>query len=260
MLPSEEAALRLGDQGLDALCLREPGAARIPPGARRPEEPLRPGRHRATGQPSARRASGGEPSGHHYDRGDPAAPGRPVLPGPSRHRARRGHDVRGGRSPAVGGRSRGRERGELAGARPWRVPSGPDVRSHALGPRHVRGRRPVTGRPATGRGGQGGPPGHCRLDRGRGGPVTIRPPVLTPSIALRLAPFVWVGGGGDHYGLSEAAVNAALVLMADHELATSTVAASASRRRPGPTLYDALLAGLATMAGPLHRGGQPTGL
>ncbi len=49
------------------------------------------------------------------------------------------------------------------------------------------------------------------------------------------------------------AVDAALVLLADHELATSTVAVrvAASTRAD---LYDALLAGLATMAGPLHGG------
>jgi citrate synthase len=48
-----------------------------------------------------------------------------------------------------------------------------------------------------------------------------------------------------------AALNAALILMADHELATSTVAVrvAASTRAD---LYDALLAGLATLAGPLH--------
>jgi citrate synthase len=53
--------------------------------------------------------------------------------------------------------------------------------------------------------------------------------------------------------LSGAAVNAALVLMADHELATSTMAVriAASVRAD---LYDALLAGLATLAGPLHGG------
>ncbi len=50
-----------------------------------------------------------------------------------------------------------------------------------------------------------------------------------------------------------AALGAALVLMADHELATSTLAVrvAASTRAD---LYDALLAGLATMAGPLHGG------
>lgn len=49
------------------------------------------------------------------------------------------------------------------------------------------------------------------------------------------------------------ALNAALVLMADHELATSTVAVrvAASVRSD---LYDALAAGLATLAGPLHGG------
>jgi citrate synthase len=48
-------------------------------------------------------------------------------------------------------------------------------------------------------------------------------------------------------------VNAALVLMADHELATSTLAVrvAASTRAD---LYDAVLAGLGTIAGPLHGG------
>ncbi len=48
-------------------------------------------------------------------------------------------------------------------------------------------------------------------------------------------------------------VNAALVLMADHELATSTLAVrvAASTRAD---VYDALLAGLGTIAGPLHGG------
>ena len=50
-----------------------------------------------------------------------------------------------------------------------------------------------------------------------------------------------------------AAVNAALVLLADHELATSTVAVRvAASVRADP--YDALMAGLATLAGPLHGG------
>jgi citrate synthase len=70
-------------------------------------------------------------------------------------------------------------------------------------------------------------------------------------IALRLAQRL----AGDRPGaaLSAAAVDAALVLMADHELATSTVAVrmAASTRAD---LYDALLAGVATMAGPLHGG------
>jgi citrate synthase len=50
-----------------------------------------------------------------------------------------------------------------------------------------------------------------------------------------------------------AAVDAALILMADHELATSTMAVrlAASTRAD---IYDALLAGLATLAGPLHGG------
>jgi citrate synthase len=49
------------------------------------------------------------------------------------------------------------------------------------------------------------------------------------------------------------AVNAAMVLMADHELATSTMAVriAASTRTD---VYDAVLAGLGTIAGPLHGG------
>jgi citrate synthase len=48
-----------------------------------------------------------------------------------------------------------------------------------------------------------------------------------------------------------AALNAALILMADHELATSTVAVRVAACTRAD-LYDALLAGLATLAGPLH--------
>jgi citrate synthase len=48
-------------------------------------------------------------------------------------------------------------------------------------------------------------------------------------------------------------VNAALVLLADHELATSTMAVRvAASVRSDP--YDALMAGLVTLAGPLHGG------
>ena len=49
------------------------------------------------------------------------------------------------------------------------------------------------------------------------------------------------------------ALDAALVLLADHELATSTVAVrvAASTRAD---LYDAVSAGLGTLGGPLHGG------
>jgi citrate synthase len=69
------------------------------------------------------------------------------------------------------------------------------------------------------------------------------------SISARLAHRL----GGTEPLLSAAAVDAALVLMADHELATSTLAVriAASVRAD---LYDALLAGMATLAGPLHGG------
>ena len=48
-----------------------------------------------------------------------------------------------------------------------------------------------------------------------------------------------------------AALNAALVLMADHELAASTLAVRVAACTRAD-LYDALMAGLATLAGPLH--------
>ncbi len=75
--------------------------------------------------------------------------------------------------------------------------------------------------------------------------VTLGPGALARRLAERLAP-----GAPPDLGR---AVNAVLVLMADHELATSTVAVrvAASTRAD---LYDAVLAGLATIAGPLHGG------
>jgi citrate synthase len=77
-------------------------------------------------------------------------------------------------------------------------------------------------------------------------PATENP---TASISERLAHRL----GGSDPALSATAVDAALVLMADHELATSTLAVriAASVRAD---LYDALLAGMATLAGPLHGG------
>ena len=59
--------------------------------------------------------------------------------------------------------------------------------------------------------------------------------------------------GGSVPSSSAAAIDAALVLMADHELATSTMAVRiAASVRADP--YDAFTAGLATLAGPLHGG------
>ncbi len=76
-------------------------------------------------------------------------------------------------------------------------------------------------------------------------------PVCRGPIAFELAQRLAPAGAG--VSLPAAAVDAALVLLADHELATSTVAVrlAASTRAD---LYDALSAGLATMAGPLHGG------
>jgi citrate synthase len=69
------------------------------------------------------------------------------------------------------------------------------------------------------------------------------------TIAARLAARLAPGSAS----VEATAVNAALILLADHELATSTVAVRvAASVRADP--YDALLAGLATLAGPLHGG------
>ncbi len=101
----------------------------------------------------------------------------------------------------------------------------------------------------------------------------LRPVAVTRAArraAAALTDVVGLVPAGDHAGTSiaarlaarltasdaevpAAAVNAALVLMADHELATSTMAVRvAASVRSDP--YDALLAGLATLAGPLHGG------
>ena len=83
------------------------------------------------------------------------------------------------------------------------------------------------------------------------GEAASRPPgtPVTMSIAQRLTQRL----AGERSPSMAAAVSGALVLMADHELATSTLAVrvAASTRAD---LYDALLAGVATMAGPLHGG------
>jgi citrate synthase len=76
-----------------------------------------------------------------------------------------------------------------------------------------------------------------------------------PSIAMRLA--TGLAGAAIQPSKSHdtgewaAALNAALILMADHELATSTLAVRVAACTRAD-LYDALLAGLATLAGPLH--------
>ena len=79
------------------------------------------------------------------------------------------------------------------------------------------------------------------------------------SIAARLSPRLTASTttarstAGPSAAVPTAAVNAALVLLADHELATSTMAVRvAASVRSDP--YDAFLAGLATLAGPLHGG------
>jgi len=74
---------------------------------------------------------------------------------------------------------------------------------------------------------------------------TERPDALAARLAARLSP--------EPDPALVRSVNAALVLLADHELATSTMAVrlAASTRAD---LYDVLLAGLGTIAGALHGG------
>jgi citrate synthase len=74
-------------------------------------------------------------------------------------------------------------------------------------------------------------------------------PDLTGSMAARMASVLTPRPTADLVR----AVNAAMVLMADHELATSTLAVrvAASTRAD---IYDALLVALGTIAGPLHGG------
>ena len=84
------------------------------------------------------------------------------------------------------------------------------------------------------------------------GPAPPAPPAgpdLAGSLAERVASALAPRPTADVVG----AVNAAMVLLADHELATSTMAVriAASTRAD---IYDALLSGLGTIAGPLHGG------
>ncbi|HEY1830495.1 MAG TPA: citrate/2-methylcitrate synthase [Acidimicrobiales bacterium] len=69
------------------------------------------------------------------------------------------------------------------------------------------------------------------------------------AIAQRLAHRL---GARDPVAVAEA-LDAALILMADHELATSTMAVRVATS-VHTDIYDALLVGLATLAGPLHGG------
>ncbi|HXA34288.1 MAG TPA: citrate synthase [Acidimicrobiales bacterium] len=78
------------------------------------------------------------------------------------------------------------------------------------------------------------------------GDPSPRPEAVAARLAARLAP-------GPVSAQLVGGINAALVVLADHELATSTLAVrmAASTRAD---LYDAVLAGLGTFGGPLHGG------
>ena len=141
-----------------------------------------------------------------------AAPGGPAPPGP-------------GGGPPLLGHGHGRRRGPL---RPTTDP------------------RRWCGRPA-GSWRRCWPPSRC--PRGGHGPRSVRrrrPAFRTPSVATRLTRRC-----SRQPPPTARPRTRALVLMADHELATSTVAVrvAASTRAD---LYHAVLSGLGTMAGPLH--------
>jgi citrate synthase len=91
-----------------------------------------------------------------------------------------------------------------------------------------------------------GPVPALDLDGDQDGDQAQRHDALAARLTARLAP----GAVGPEL---VRAVNAALVVLADHELATSTLAVrmAASTRAD---LYDSVLAGLGTFAGPLHGG------
>ena len=169
----------------------------------------------------------------------------PIYRGPDGHRIGRRRRLRGGGRAPVADRGWGGD---------W---SAPDLGACPLTQTldrmrwalvAVRGDRPAPLRPAPRRRGPRRPPCHAAALTAVVGP----PPAGGEdgcSIAARLA--VRLTPPAAHVPV--AAVNAALVLMADHELATSTMAVRvAASVRSDP--YDALLAGLATLAGPLHGG------
>jgi citrate synthase len=76
-------------------------------------------------------------------------------------------------------------------------------------------------------------------------------PGADATIAQRLAHHLATGTEAGGPSLSAPALDAALILMADHELATSTMAVRVAACTRAD-IYDGLLAGLATLAGPLH--------
>ena len=151
----------------------------------------------------------------------------------------RGRGVRGRGRVAVAVRGWRR----LAGPRSRALPVDRDLRPHALGPRGLRrddplrsDRRPPAVAGAAAAATLRWPTWSARLRAGGDGDA---------SIAARLAARLT----GTSRPCPEAAVNAALVLLADHELATSTMAVRlAASVRADP--YDAFLAGLVTLAGP----------
>ena len=245
MLTTEEAARRLGVKVPTLYAYVSRGLLESHPDPARRGQPLRPRRRRGAGDAEPGRPPDGDPPGHHHDRRDPARPGaRPPLPRPGRHRA--------GAALAASKRwpsSSGSPRNRATGPRPTSAParSTPTldrmrwalVLCGATDPLRSDLRPAAVARAAR------------RATAALTDVVGPRPAgeASDGSVAARLAARLTPTAAA----VPAAAVNAALVLLADHELATSTMAVRvAASVRADP--YDALLAGLATLAGPLHGG------
>ena len=154
-------------EGADALRLRQPGRARVPPRPQRAGQPVRPRRRRGAGDPEPGRSSDRHPPRHHHDGGNPAPRRtRSHLSGPSRHRpGGAGRQLRGsGRAPLAV-----RRRGEATGAPPS---SG---RAHSITPSTVCAGRWSSAVPTTRCAPTFGPP------RWHAPPAGRPPPWPTPS-------------------------------------------------------------------------------
>ena len=252
MLTSEEAARRLGVKVSTLYAYVSRGLLGVPAGPVSPGQPLRSGPGRGAGGPQPGRAADGHPDGHHHDGRDPAQPGA---------RARSTGAAwppswRGSGDSKTWPSCSGSRRVAAIGAAPdlGPCPLDGDLRPHALGARGVRRQRSAPLRSSAARGGRprrGGPPLHWPTWSARPPPGAMAMRSIAARLAARLT--------GTTTALPEAAVNAALVLLADHELATSTMAVRiAASVRADP--YDAFLAGLVTLAGPAARRREPAGL
>ena len=251
MLESAEAARRLGVK-LTTLYAYVSRGLLVSHRSRTAGRPVRRGRRRASGSAGPERPGGRDPTGHRDDRGDPDPRHRSGLPGRPGGGPGRPGVVRDGRPAPVGlgppglrsagdGRGPGLSRPGPPALGRGRTGARDAVRSD-LRPEAVwrAGARIVASAVAV-------------LGPHRPGPMAPRPEAgerpRRHSLAGRLTGHLVPSASAD----AVRAVDAALVLLADHELATSTVAVRvAASTRADP--YDAVLAGLGTIGGPLHAG------